>query len=90
MADVRMEPEEFKYIRDRLGQAAALILSLDLAAFSRELNIAESITPIVDPTFFIKNSHWLEQNKRLTRAALEFQKAIKEIAEDQLKRIGGS
>ncbi len=77
-----MDKTEYLIQLKSIFNAAKLIRPLKIQDVLDEMNHAETIGPILDPTLYLKSAKGLEWQKRTVEAALKFQLTIEQIASD--------
>lgn len=65
-----------------LAELVGRVIALDLEAFIRRIDDAETVGPIVDPTLYARAGGRLAEVRRDAEAALEFQRRVRESHRD--------
>lgn len=77
-----MQQNEYRIHLEQIFNLAYLVQQLKIADALQQINRAEAIGPMLDPTLYLKAATNLEWQKRTVEAALKFQQAIEKITQD--------
>ena len=77
-----MSNPEYKASQDRLIDAAAMILPLDLERMLQKIKHTESLRNVLDPETYKRGAPTLARVKRLVIAARAFHKETRKLADE--------
>jgi len=78
-----MDRDEYELIQNQIMLLGSAVKDLDLDDFIAEIDHADTVGPILDPTAWIKGHDTMYQIRKLAVALKGFQKVVKEIIQEQ-------
>lgn len=77
--DEKISNEDYTTVQHQIITMARLVRDLPLAAFLNRIQSCESVTPIFNPSLYMRGAKKLELVKQMAEGLLEFQKSIPEL-----------
>ena len=71
-----MDDAEYIQTQQQLLCLAGIVKDLPIDEFLRKINICESVSPLIDPTLYMKGADKLTFIKRIAESARDFQRNI--------------
>lgn len=78
----RLTQEQYETIQHQLLLIGELLVQMDLPAFLEQIETAETVGPILDPTLYRMGMSNMAEVKRLAKAAME----LREVRAEQLAK----
>lgn len=77
-----MTEEEYIQTQQQLLCLAGIVKDMPLAEFLHKINICESVSPLINPTLYIKGADKLTLIKRIAEGAQAFQNNVIKYEKD--------